>query len=112
MPANADNPGSTAARGQRKVRLGVVVSNKMDKSIVVRVDRTMKHPLYKKVIRRSKKYMAHDPENSCQIGDTVRIMECRPMSSRKRWRLVEIVKRPERPAGLMKSAEGGEAGSG
>ena len=93
MPANAETQDSGTARGQRKVRMGVVVSNKMDKSIVVRVDRTMKHPLYKKVIRRSKKYMAHDPENTCQIGDTVRIMECRPLSARKRWRLVEVVSR-------------------
>jgi len=93
MPANAEMLDSDTARGQRKVRMGVVVSNKMDKSIVVRVDRTMKHPIYKKVIRRSKKYMAHDPENTCQIGDTVRIMECRPLSARKRWRLVEVVSR-------------------
>jgi small subunit ribosomal protein S17 len=97
MPANPDS--ETLDRGQRKVRTGVVVSNKMDKSIVVRVDRTMKHRLYKKVIRRSKKYMAHDPENTCKIGDTVRIMECRPLSSRKRWRLVEVVTRAEQQPG-------------
>jgi small subunit ribosomal protein S17 len=98
MPDNPDSQNTALERGRRKVRMGVVVSNKMDKSIVVRVDRTMKHPLYKKVMRRSKKYMAHDPENTCKIGDTVRIMECRPMSARKRWRLVEVVKRSERPA--------------
>lgn len=79
------------ARGQRKTRQGVVVSNKMDKSIVVRVDRTMKHPIYKKVIKRSKNYMAHDPENSCGIGDVVRIMECRPLSKNKRWRLLDVL---------------------
>ena len=81
------------ARGQRKMRQGVVVGNKMDKSIVVRVERRVKHRLYKKVMRRAKNYMAHDEENTCRVGDTVRIMECRPLSRQKRWRLVEILMR-------------------
>jgi small subunit ribosomal protein S17 len=82
-------------RKLRKSRQGVIVSDKLDRSIVVRVDRTMRHPLYKKVIRRSKKYMAHDQENSGKVGDLVRIMECRPISRRKRWRLVEVMTRAE-----------------
>jgi small subunit ribosomal protein S17 len=95
-PASGQN-NEERRRGQRKVRQGVVVSNKMDKSIVVLVERTLQHPLYKKVIRRSKKYMAHDPENTCRVGDVVRIMECRPLSRRKRWRLVEVVSRAPEP---------------
>lgn len=96
MPQANRNPGTGAAetaeeRGQRKTRQGIVVSNAMDKSIVVRVNRTMKHPIYKKVIRRRKNYMAHDPENTCQVGDVVRIMECRPLSKNKRWRLLDVV---------------------
>jgi small subunit ribosomal protein S17 len=82
----------------RKVRQGVVVSNKMQKSIVVRVDRTVKHPIYQKVIRRSEKYMAHSEDPSIKEGDTVRIMECRPLSRGKRWRLLEIVQRVEAQA--------------
>ncbi len=87
------SPDTATPRSQRKVRQGVVVSNGMDQSILVRVERTVKHPLYKKVIRRAKKFMAHDAENACNVGDVVRIMECRPLSRRKRWRLVEIVTR-------------------
>lgn len=79
----------------RKTRQGVVVSDKMNQSVVVRVDRTVRHPLYKKIMRRSKKYMAHDQENTCRVGDVVRIMECRPISRRKRWRLVEVLQKAE-----------------
>ncbi|MCH7477021.1 MAG: 30S ribosomal protein S17 [SAR324 cluster bacterium] len=86
---------SSPARNLRKVRQGVVVSNKMDKSILVRVERTFRHPLYKKVVRRSKKFMAHDQENTGQVGDLVRIMECRPLSRHKRWRLVEVLSKAE-----------------
>ena len=82
-------------RPLRKVRQGVVVSDKMNQSIVVRVDRTIRHPLYKKVMRRSKRYMAHDQENTGQVGDVVRIMECRPISRNKRWRLVEVLQKAE-----------------
>ncbi|HUJ75137.1 MAG TPA: 30S ribosomal protein S17 [bacterium] len=84
-----------AGRAMRKVRQGVVVSNKMKNSIVVRVDRTVRHPKYQKVIKQTEKYMAHSEDPSVKEGDVVRIMECRPLSRRKRWRLVEIVQRIE-----------------
>ncbi len=90
--AKSENSGE---RKLRKIRQGIVVSDKMDQSILVRVDRTMRHPLYKKIIRRSNKYMAHDQENKCQVGDVVRIMECRPISRHKRWRLMEVVTKAE-----------------
>ncbi|KXG75714.1 30S ribosomal protein S17 [Fervidicola ferrireducens] len=82
-------------RPKRKVRTGVVVSNKMDKTIVVAVESIIRHPLYGKTIKRTKKFKAHDEHNQCQIGDVVKIMETRPLSKTKRWRLVEIVKRAE-----------------
>jgi small subunit ribosomal protein S17 len=80
-------------RNLRKERIGVVVSNKMDKSIVVAVKRKVKHPIYGKFINRTKKLMAHDEKNTCKIGDTVRISETRPLSKNKTWRLVEIIER-------------------
>lgn len=80
---------------RRQTKLGRVVSNKMQKTVVVRVDYLKPHPLYRKIIRRSKKFHAHDEENSCQIGDMVRIEETRPLSRTKRWRVIEIVKRGE-----------------
>jgi len=80
-------------RGQRKARIGTVVSNKMDKTVTVKVERVMQHLLYRKVVRRSKKYMAHDENNECRVGDVVKIMETRPLSRRKRWRVVEIIER-------------------
>jgi small subunit ribosomal protein S17 len=80
-------------RNLRKERVGVVVSNKMDKSIVVKVERKVKHPLYGKFVKKSTKFMAHDEKNECNIGDTVRIMETRPLSKNKCWRLVEIVEK-------------------
>ncbi len=80
-------------RNLRKERIGVVVSNKMDKSIVVAIKRKVKHPIYGKFINKSKKLMAHDEENSCNIGDTVRISETRPLSKSKTWRLIEIIER-------------------
>ena len=76
----------------KRIMQGVVVSNKMDKSIVVNVERRTQHPLYKKFIRRSKKYVAHDENNTCQEGDVVQIQECRPISKRKTW---EVVAAPE-----------------
>ena len=82
-------------RGQRKERQGLVVSAKMDKSITVSVDRLVAHPLYKKVVRRTKKFHAHDEENTCKLGDVVRIQETRPLSKTKCWKLVEIVKRAD-----------------
>lgn len=104
MPqAKSDQAGE---RKLRKIRQGVVVSDKMNQSIVVRVDRTVRHPLYKKVLRRSKRYMAHDQENTCQVGDVVRIMECRPVSRNKRWRLMEVVSKSEglRPGEKVEAA--------
>ncbi|MBR3434645.1 MAG: 30S ribosomal protein S17 [Bacteroidales bacterium] len=80
-------------RNLRKERIGVVVSNKMDKSIVIKVERKVKHPLYGKFVKKSTKFMAHDEKNECNIGDVVRIMETRPLSKNKCWRLVEIVER-------------------
>jgi small subunit ribosomal protein S17 len=80
-------------RNFRKVRIGTVVSNKMEKSIVVEVRRKMRHPKYGKFILRTKKIIAHDEKNECNIGDTVKIMETRPLSKRKNWRLVEIVEK-------------------
>ncbi len=80
-------------RNLRKVRVGVVVSDKMDKTIVVAVKDNVRHPLYKKIIKRTYKLKAHDENNECRIGDTVRVMETRPLSKEKRWRLVEIVER-------------------
>ena len=80
-------------RNLRKERIGIVTSNKMDKSIVVSVERKEKHPMYGKFVKRTKKFVAHDEEQTCNIGDTVRIMETRPMSKRKCWRLVEVVER-------------------
>ncbi|MBR1437596.1 MAG: 30S ribosomal protein S17 [Synergistaceae bacterium] len=77
----------------RKVRTGIVVSNKMDKTVVVRVERTAEHPLYGKRIKRAKKYVAHDAENICGMGDEVRIRETRPLSKTKRWELVEIMRK-------------------
>ena len=80
-------------RGLRKVRIGEVVSDKMDKSISVAVVRRVKHPVYGKYIKRTMKLMAHDEKNECNEGDMVKIMETRPLSSKKRWRLVEIIER-------------------
>ena len=80
-------------RNNRKVREGIVVSDKMDKSIVIKVERKMKHPIYGKFLKRSTKFMAHDEKNECHIGDRVRIMETRPLSKNKCWRLVEILER-------------------
>ena len=80
-------------RNLRKERIGVVVSNKMEKSIVVEIERREKHPIYGKFIKKTSRFMAHDEKNDCNIGDTVRIMETRPLSKRKCWRLVEIIER-------------------
>ena len=81
------------ARNLRKERVGVVVSNKMEKSITINVDRKIKHPVYGKFMKKSNKFSAHDEKNECGIGDTVRIQETRPLSKNKRWRLVEIIER-------------------
>jgi small subunit ribosomal protein S17 len=81
------------SRKLRKERIGVVVSDKMDKSITISVELRMKHPKYGKFVKKSRKYMAHDENNDCGIGDTVKIMETRPLSKNKNWRLVEIIER-------------------
>jgi small subunit ribosomal protein S17 len=80
-------------RNLRKTKLGVVSSNRMDKTITVSVERKVKHPLYGKFVKKSTKFHAHDEKNECSIGDTVKIMESRPLSKTKRWRLVEIVEK-------------------
>ncbi len=80
-------------RNLRKERIGIVVSNKMDKSIVVAVEIREKHPIYGKFVKKTTKFVAHDEKNECSEGDTVRIMETRPLSKTKRWRLVEIVEK-------------------
>jgi small subunit ribosomal protein S17 len=84
---------STTERGRRKVRTGVVVSDKMDKTVLVRIDRQVRHALYGKTVRRSSKLAAHDEQNDAHTGDTVRVMEVRPLSKSKRWRVIEIVER-------------------
>ena len=80
-------------RGRRKTRIGIVTSDKMDKTITVKIDRVMEHPLYQRVIRRSVKIKAHDENGEAGIGDKVRLMETRPLSKQKRWRLVEILEK-------------------
>jgi len=84
-----------AEQKRKTTKVGRVVSDKMDKTVVVKVDYLKPHPLYRKIIRRSKKFHAHDEENTCKVGDVVRIEETRPLSRTKRWRVVEIIKRGE-----------------
>jgi small subunit ribosomal protein S17 len=91
--ATAATEDSELARGYRKVREGLVVSDKMDKTVVVEVEDRVKHPKYGKVIRRTKKYKAHDGENACGVGDRVLLMETRPLSATKRWRVAEILEK-------------------
>jgi len=91
--SNNNSEKSEVKKPRKKILTGVVVSNKMQKTIVVRVDRILIHPKYKIKYKKSKKFMAHDEHNVCQIGDKVRIIECRPLSKRKRWRLLEIIER-------------------
>ncbi len=81
------------ARGNKKVFVGIVVSDKMDKTVVVLTERLAQHSMYKKYIKKRKKFMAHDPQNICKIGDKVKIIECRPLSKKKRWRVIQIIER-------------------
>ena len=81
------------SRGLRKTRIGMVVSNKMDKTITIAIERKVAHPVYKKYFKKTTKLMAHDQKKECNIGDKVKIMETRPLSSKKRWRLVEIIEK-------------------
>ena len=83
----------TTDRALRKTRVGTVVSDKMDKTIVVAVEDSVKHPLYKKIVKRTVKFKAHDENNECGIGDKVEIMETRPLSAQKRWRLIRIIEK-------------------
>jgi len=80
-------------RNQRKTRIGTVTKNKMDKSVVVSVQRKVSHPIYDRIIRRNKSYAAHDEKNECNVGDMVKIMETRPLSKTKRWRVCEIIEK-------------------
>ena len=89
----SDETQAAPARGYRKIREGLVVSDKMDKTVVVVVEDRVKHPKYAKVIRRTRKYKAHDGDNACGVGDRVRLMEIRPISATKRWRVTEILEK-------------------
>jgi small subunit ribosomal protein S17 len=89
----SEQTASTEERNARKVREGLVVSDKMDKTVVVSVEDRVKHPMYGKVLRRTTKYKAHDEKNECGIGDRVLLMETRPLSATKRWRVVEILEK-------------------
>lgn len=93
VSAGADNEAS--ARGRRQVKVGTVVSAKMDKTVVVKVEKPVMHRLYHRMIRRSSKFAAHDPENSCREGDLVALVATRPLSKSKRWRVREILKRAQ-----------------
>ncbi len=86
-------PAPTAPRGRRKTRIGRVVGDKMDKTAVVAVETMVRHALYGKIMRRTTKFKAHDPNNECGVGDTVEIMETRPISKEKRWRVVQILEK-------------------
>ena len=91
--SEADTDKKSTTRNERKTRDGIVVSNKMDKTISVLIERRLQHPIYGKFVKKSKKLIAHDESNQCQIGDVVRIMECRPLSRRKRWRLITVLEK-------------------
>ena len=91
---SGDGEAKTAKKGKRAEKVGVVTSDKMTKTVVVRVDRLVKHPIYRKYVRKRKKFMAHD-EMGAKIGDKVKIVETRPMSARKRWRVIDIIQKAE-----------------
>ena len=93
MTEIAENAEKSVSRASRKTRVGLVVSDKMEKTVVVSIERRVQHPVYGKMVRRTKRFKAHDERNEAKTGDTVRIMETRPMSKDKRWRVVEIVER-------------------
>ncbi|RMH16560.1 MAG: 30S ribosomal protein S17 [Gemmatimonadetes bacterium] len=94
MAEQVETPETGTERGRRKTRIGVVTSDKQDRTVTVMVERTFSHPLYGKSVTRTKKYHAHDENNEYQVGDVVRIMETRPLSKTKRWRVVELIERP------------------
>ena len=95
-------------RGSPAVKVGIVTSDRMDKSVVVRVDRTVRHDMYKRYLKRSATFMAHDEANTCRVGDTVEIVESRPMSARKRWRVRRVLQRAVTAEGAARGA--GEPG--
>ncbi len=90
---NTDLAALKARPAKKNVKVGVVTSNKMKKTIVVSVERRVPHPLYRRIVTRTSKFLAHDEENSCHIGDTVSIVETRPLSKRKRWRLLQVIRK-------------------
>ena len=92
-PTTSEPVGNSAVRGFRKTREGLVVSDKMNKTVVVAVEDRVQHPLYKKTLRRTNKLKAHDEQNACGVGDRVRLMETRPLSASKRWRVVEVLEK-------------------
>ncbi len=92
-PQTAPSSVPTVTRGRRKVRVGKVVSDKMDKTVVVAIETMVRHPLYGKIMRRTTRFKAHDPNNDCGVGDTVEIMETRPISKEKRWRVSRILEK-------------------
>jgi small subunit ribosomal protein S17 len=92
---------SSDNRKQRKVRTGVVISNKMDKTVVVEISRTVLHPIYKKFVRRRKRFMVHDEDNRCRVGDEVMIVESKPLSRHKNWRVRKILKEAALPGGVL-----------
>ncbi len=96
MAAEESGMNKATTRGRGREVVGVVLSDCMDKTIVVRVERASAHPLYKKVVRVRRKFIAHDEKNDCHTGDRVRIVECRPLSRRKRWRVAEVMERAPR----------------
>ena len=100
--ADAKKPAASAEQGRRNTKIGYVTSTKMDKTIVVKVDMRKAHKLYKRTIKRSKKFYAHDEQNSCRVGDVVKIVETRPMSKLKRWKLEEVIQKSTLVQGLEK----------
>jgi len=90
---NAQATEPQVKKGKKNVKVGLVTSNKMNKTVVVSVERRVPHPLYRRIVTRTSKFLAHDEKNSCAIGDTVSITETRPLSKRKRWRLLEIIRK-------------------
>lgn len=96
-------------RSQRKTRIGVVVSDKMDKTVVVAVETRVRHPLYARTVRRTKKFKVHDETNTCRVGDKVRITETRPLSKEKRWRVAEIMLRSEEKGSAGKEERTGDS---
>jgi small subunit ribosomal protein S17 len=92
---NAQPVVSKGKRGRKNIKVGLVTSNKMSKTVVVSVERRVKHPLYKRIVTRTSKFLAHDEKNACAVGDTVSIVETRPLSRRKRWRLLEVIRKAQ-----------------